>query len=335
MTVQAWQHWRVAGVVVSYRPDLPCLFHLIEACLPQLDALLVVDNGSGPEALTPLEDFIHVRPAAKLIAFPENRGLAAAQAAGIQWARGEGATHVILFDQDSLPSPHMVPRLLQAMDALETGGARVAAVGPRLVDEQGHTSPFARFSRWKVQKIPCAARIGYVRSDFLVASGLLAPVTVYAEVGLPEEGLFIDNIDLEWCFRAAAQGYACYGVCAAELHHQVGEGATFLPGLRSMGPIHLHGPLRQYYIARNRVILYFRPYCPPAWRFQDLFRLAFKLFYFSLFVPPRRRNLAMMLAGIRDGLRGRTGPYFPPTHPKTGPAARSSAPGAGDGHLPG
>jgi rhamnosyltransferase len=151
----------------------------------------------------------------------------------------------------------------------------------------------------------------YIRTDFVVSSGMLAPLAVYEEVGLPEEGLFIDNIDLEWCFRARAHGYTFFGVCAAELQHQLGDATAFLPGLKQLGPIHLHSPLRQYYIARNRVALYFRSYCPLAWKFHDIFRLAFKFFYFSLLVPPRSQNLALMLAGIRDGMLRRSGPYRP------------------------
>jgi len=48
---------------------------------------------------------------------------------------------------------------------------------------------------------------------------------------------------------------------------------------------------------------------PGVWIAQDLPRLALKLLRFGLFVPPRRRNLAAMLRGIRHGLAGKTGPF--------------------------
>ena len=53
-----------------------------------------------------------------LIAPRENLGVAAAQNQGIEWAKQQGATHVLLLDQDSLPHPDMVARLSEWNDQL-------------------------------------------------------------------------------------------------------------------------------------------------------------------------------------------------------------------------
>ena len=38
-----------------------------------------------------------------------------------------------------------------------------------------------------------------------------------------KESYFIDNIDLEWCFRAKSLGFDLVGTDAAVLYHAIGE----------------------------------------------------------------------------------------------------------------
>jgi rhamnosyltransferase len=117
-----------------------------------------------------------------------------------------------------------------------------------------------------------------------------------------DERLFIDNIDMEWCFRAKAKGYRLLGVSDALLYHRLGDSVRRLPFPGIDKAVLIHSPRRQYYIMRNRLLLYRRAYVPLAWKCADFPRLLFKLVYFSLFVAPRRENLRMMWRGLRDGL---------------------------------
>lgn len=296
---------RVCAVVVVYAPELSCLRRLLTACLSQVAELVVVDNASS----TPVQDTLRAWGAADgftVLGLDENLGVAAAQNRGVAWAREQACSHVLLFDQDSVPAPDMVQQLLSALkDAPASGWT--AAVGPRLLDRRtGASTPFVRIGLLGVKKMACAAdgdRL--IETDFLVSSGMLIPLAVLDRVGLPEEDLFIDNVDLEWCFRARAMGFALYGVCDAVMEHSVGDDVIQIGGWA----IHRHGPLRQYYIMRNRILLYRRPYSPRAWVVQDFFRMLFKFALFSLLFSPRRKNVGMMLKGIRDGLKGRSGKF--------------------------
>lgn len=296
---------RVCAVVVTFHPDLPRLGRLLTACLSQVAGLVVVDNGSGAGVQASLRG----RGKADgfdVLALDDNLGVAAAQNRGVAWARERECSHVLLFDQDSVPAPDMVRMLLSALAEAPASGW-TAAVGPRLLDRRtGASTPFVRIGLLGVTKKACAAdgdRL--VETDFLVSSGMLIPLAVLDRVGLPEEDLFIDNVDLEWCFRARAKGFALYGVCDAVMEHSVGDDVIQIGGR----VIHRHGPLRQYYIMRNRILLYRRPYSPRGWVAQDFFRMLFKFAVFSLFFSPRRKNISMMLKGIRDGLKGRSGKY--------------------------
>ncbi|MEE4376265.1 MAG: glycosyltransferase family 2 protein [Candidatus Competibacteraceae bacterium] len=307
MPVYLPQKPQIAAVIVSFNPDLSIMSQQLAALAPQIQRLIVVDNGSQPALRERLATMVN-DVGGEYHMQADNPGLAAAQSLGIQRALAEDASHVLLLDQDSLPASGMVNKLLAVLDELTAQGEAVAAVGPRLISARdGRSTPFARFHFWGVEKIACADACVSIRTDFLIASGLLTPASVYRSVGLPEEGLFIDNVDLEWSFRAQSHGYRLYGVCDAILTHRLGEQSAYLPGLGSLGPIHIHGPTRQYYQTRNRLSLYGRSYCPWAWKWQDFPRAVFKLIYFSTMVPPRWRNARMMARGVLDALQGKTG----------------------------
>ena len=298
----------ICAVLVTWQPDLAILAELLGALVPQVGHVILVDNGTRDPRF---RDFCAEHPEAMLLALPENRGLACAMNAGIQRARSlPGATHVLLMDQDSVPDSGMVGALKAALTA-QSASDRIAAVGPRYRDpRESADAPFVRIRFPFNQKLRCDAACGAVRCDFLISSGCLIPLAVLDEVGGMDDALFIDNVDLDWCFRAAAAGYAVYGVCAAHLRHNLGETRRRVPGL-SRGIV-VHPPRRLFYMMRNRVLLYRRAYTPKRWIAQDLPRLAVKFLLFALLVPPRRANLRCMLAGLRAGLAGRTTP--PPEH---------------------
>lgn len=291
------------AIVVTYQPELARLIELLAACRPQVGRLVVVDNGSdGAEALTEAcRDH-----GCDFLPLGDNCGVATAQNAGVTWALAQGCWRCILFDQDSVPAPDMVRQLSEALDALLRQGHAVGAVGPCQVDDRdGRASPFVRFLPFRVARSHClGSDQAPVAADFLISSGMLFTTEAYAAIGRFDDALFIDNVDLDWCFRGRTAGHGFFGVCAARLRHRIGDQVLRLGGL---GTIHRHSPLRQYYIMRNRIALYRQPHAPAAWILQDVPRLLFKFAVFSLFLPPRRANLAMMLRGMRDGLLGRLG----------------------------
>ena len=236
-------------------------------------------------------------------------GLAAALNKGIQWAGEQASSHVLFLDQDSIPKPDMVGRLVAAIANLASNGAQVAGVGPVVVDPRlGTRSPFVTFGPLRVIRRSCNGERPdkHLSADFLITSGMLASMQVFAEIGAFDEGLFIDNVDLEWCFRARAKGFRCYGVCDAELEHYLGDSVGRIWLGRWM-PIYYHAPIRQYYIMRNRILLYKKRYSPKSWILQDIARAIFKFVVYSVFVKNRLQNIRMMLLGVSDGMRGRVG----------------------------
>jgi rhamnosyltransferase len=122
-------------------------------------------------------------------------------------------------------------------------------------------------------------------------------------VGAFREDLFIDNIDLEWCYRARSLGMASFGSLQARLHHRLGDRCMRLGGLE----VAVHSPQRLHYIMRNRLLLYRMPHIGMAWKLNDVPRMVAKFIIFATLVRPQLDNAKAMLLGVRDGLLGRSG----------------------------
>lgn len=295
--------WRVCGILVVYNPRIDRLEHLVNLFLPQLDHIFVVDNS---EILYEFDFFRHPKISYHFVG--ENKGIAFAHNLGINWAKSHGYTHVLLIDQDSIPNHDMVDTLKDALWELEAQGKKVAAVGPRLWDTRHFTFyPFIRFTKNEVKRIKKFQR-KFVRTDFLPASGCLIPLKNIHTTKPFSEELFIDNVDFDWCFKMSYLGFELYGVKDAILEHTIGDCVKTLWFGRNIS-VFLHNPLRQYYIMRNRILLYKRRHVSSAWVRHDILRAILKFILFSLVFPPRGKNAIMMIKGIIHALRDKTGKY--------------------------
>jgi rhamnosyltransferase len=237
-----------------------------------------------------------------------NLGVATGHNLGIEWARKNGCSHVLLLDQDSVAEKDMVSGLVLAHHRLTAQGIAVSAVGPLYRDPvTGHSSFFVRSGFPKPKRIYCQpqGQDQYIEADFLITSGSLISLTAIGAVGAMDDALFIDHIDTEWFLRARYKGYRPFGVCGAVMRHALGS-ETLRVWLGRWRYVPRHTP-RHYYIFRNSILLYKRPYVPGIWIFNDVVRLGFMLMFYPIRTAPRGRHALMMLKGIFDGLKGRTG----------------------------
>ncbi|WP_325344842.1 glycosyltransferase family 2 protein [Xylophilus sp.] len=291
----------VVAIVVTYEPDLEALRRQFEALVPQVAAVAIVDNGSREDVagwLAQQPSAVGARHA--VLPLGANRGIAAAQNAGIAWARTHGASHVLLMDQDSVPAPGMVAVLL----ATAASRPDAAAVGPRYLDSrQDNPPPFIRVEGLRLHRHACVPGRPVVPVDYLIASGCLIPMAVLDAAGTMREDLFIDYVDIEWGLRAKAAGLQSYGACEAAMAHTLGEAPLRFAGRA----IPVHSPLRHYYHVRNAVLIYREPWVPLNWKLVDGWRLLLKFGFYSLITPPRRQHFSIMLRGLWHGLRGRAG----------------------------
>lgn len=297
----------VCAVVVTYHPQLDVLREVLSSVAQQVGRVVVFDNATGGPAREAFATFLAEAESQGFVVVRSatNVGLGAAMNRAAEQARAAGFAYLLLLDQDSLLDADMVSTLRTA--CVDLAATRpIAAVGPQFSDRRnGHIAPFIEIGfplNRKLfggpgQRVPC---------DFLISSGSLLPLDALAEVGGMDERLFIDNVDMEWCFRARHRGFRLFGICDARMRHSIGD--TLRAAWLKSGGVMIHKPIRLYYIMRNRVLLYGRKETPAVWIAQDIPRLLLKFVGTALFVAPRLQYLRMMLRGLGDALRGRSGP---------------------------
>lgn len=296
----------VAAIVVLYRPDRDALQGLMRSLEDQVNVIFVIDNTPDHELVHEDELFL---PSLKVplhyTAQGQNTGIAAAQNTGIRQAFAAAASHIILFDQDSVPAPGMVQTLLSAESALIHEGLRVAAVGPVSIDEgDGSVFPVARYSFWGLRTIPVdLSKPTAIEAHFLMASGCLIRASVLLTVGMMREDLFIDWVDNEWGLRARNMGLQCYVVPEARMTHRLGDGVARVLGK----PVHLHTETRNYYLLRNAIYLMRVRTMGLRWKLSFLPRLPIYLVIYPLLAGHKLRHFATLLRALRDGMCGRLG----------------------------
>lgn len=282
------------AVVVTHHPDLVRLRAQFDALLPQVAHIVVVDNGNDAGLVRWLAQW----PAASVhrLLPAGNRGLAAAQNEGVDWARSVGASHVLLMDHDSVPAPGMVRLLLEALGRHPDA----AAVGPFHRDSRQPQarSPFVRTRGCLTTHLGCDASNPVVEVDYLIASGCLVPMSVLLAVGPMRDDFFIDFVDVEWCFRARHSGRRVYGVCAARMDHRLGDAPVHFLGRTFTA----HSPQRHYFHVRNALRLYRQPWVPSGWKMVSAWRLLLKCGFHMLVTRPRWAYLQQTWRGLADGL---------------------------------
>lgn len=281
----------VCAIIVTYHPTADMVQRLA-GILAQVQGLVVVDNGSTIDELALLRAASHTFNF-HLIENGENIGIAEALNRGVKWARNQGYSWVILFDQDSRITDGFIRQMLDTWES-HPDRERVGSVHPRYVHPETGTEPAVRRARDG----------GPVVS---LTSGALMPVWVFDAVGWFASEYFIDEVDTEYCYRLRAEGYLVADSREAVLFHTVGHPKKHTILGFTFRPMH-HNATRRYYMTRNRIALYrkyFRRF--PRWilqSFNEGFRETVKCF---LGERDRAHKFRNFLLGAWDGLTGRMG----------------------------
>jgi rhamnosyltransferase len=273
----------VSAIIVAYNADINKLNTIIVSLSPEAH-IIVCDNSD--DALR--KDSIMAlasRYAIDYLPMPSNVGIAAAQNAGILFAKRYSSQFFLLMDDDSIPAPHLVSGLLSGYHKLTSRGMRVGSVGARALDPNGIDVSTVQASCNEFDK--CTN---------MMNSGTLIPACAIDDVGLMDESLFIDCVDFDWGWRAQQKKYELYIVNNVFMEHILGENSFCLFGVR----IGVPSPIRHYYQFRNILKMMSRSHVPIRWRIKYIFVLLIKLVIISLFIKPRLFRLYYILLGIRD-----------------------------------
>ena len=202
----------------------------MEDCLTALAAqtvrdfeVLVVDNGSTDGSVEGLDAWF---PGVRVISFEKNYGFSRAVNEGIRQSRSE---YVILLNNDTIPFPDYVERLVAAIEA----DRRIFSVSPKMIqacnrhllDDAGdsYCALGWAFQRGVGQPAESYSRPGRIFSS--CAGAAIYRRDVFDEIGLFDELHFAYLEDIDVGYRALIHGYQNRYEPEAKVYH-VGSGTS-------------------------------------------------------------------------------------------------------------
>lgn len=270
---------KVGIIAILYNPNEKQLSHFIE--FAKYYKVILVDNSDTDVKLDHIGDITYIPLYA-------NKGIATAQNIGLKYAIESGLEIFILFDQDSCAGVQYVKDIVREYEYIEKQDKSIMTLGPLLVDEINGTE-------YKNCMIKGAQ---FSKVDAIMSSGSVLTLESIKNVGFMEEGLFIDLVDSEWCWRAISKGYSVYQTRKVSLKHSVGKKYIHIMGI----PFYESASVRYYYQYRNMLYLIRRNYVPLNWKYKHGFRKLCELLIIPCIVEYKRNTLSNMLRGIKDGL---------------------------------
>ena len=293
----------VSTVIVTFNPQIERIRFQISRLLPQSNHVIIVDNNS--RNIAELEQIILVEFNADnvhIIKNKRNEGLGFAQNIGIKKAIELGADKVLLMDDDSTVENNFIQELLRAEHELGEKGEKVGAIGPVYFNKETNEQyPITKYiGPFIERKLP---KKGHIKASFLISSGTLISVEVLREVGLMNEDLFIDYIDVDWSFRARKKGYNLFVTPNAKMNHVIGEKRLSIFGRK----ISYHSPLRKYYLFRNSIYMIKNPNISVGYKIREIIFNFVRFFVHLIYSDKKKTFVKYSIYGVLDGFKGKVG----------------------------
>ncbi|WP_348519432.1 glycosyltransferase family 2 protein [Bifidobacterium sp. ESL0732] len=268
--------------MVTFNPSLDDLRASVPALLKQVEALIVVDNGSGN--VEDIASFVAGYPQVTLLRNGKNLGVAAALNRIFECAEKAGFDWVLTLDDDSEIPDGMIDgyrRCLKDRQDREEGSAKVGIVCPLLVNRKDGTVFHSKRNE-----------------NECITSGSLTNVVAWREIGGFDDWLFIDGVDFDFSRRLVAAGYPIVECKAVVMPHQIGESRTVNLGFKH--PIAWnHAPFRWYYIERNALYID-KKLGTYSW-LHSVARIAQDMLIVLLFERDKGKKIGAMLRGWHAG----------------------------------
>lgn len=236
----------LVGVTVFYNPDE----ENVDNCIMNskvVDFMIVVVNGENSNLCDRLSccSNIHV------LFMGYNSGIAKATNDGIRWLNANIEYQYCCFlDQDSkLPEHYTL--LIDQYSKLASTNIKVGIVAPAYVNPRtGIESVNTKFNKFSFSRRKIINELEETTAP--IASGSLVSYSLLEDIGLLEEQLFIDYVDVEFAFRAVVRGYKNYVSSKVKISHELGEQQIKKLLFLKVKPS-FHSAIRKYYISRNRL----------------------------------------------------------------------------------
>lgn len=195
---------KITAVITTYFPDPARLRENIEAIAPQVNNIIIYNNGGIPD----LEDLLSnpLTDSLVILGSGDNTGLPIAFNASFHEAQTLGSDHVLLLDQDSVAPDSLVSTL-----ASHFTDPSIGIAGPRIADRAIVSDP--------QEALDAETKI----VDRVISSGCLISLEAWKAVGGYDEQLKIDWVDFEFCADVRLHGFKILQTSQVALLHELGH----------------------------------------------------------------------------------------------------------------
>jgi len=241
-------------------------------------------------------------PAIQVIELGKNLGYAGNNNVGIRAALDQGTDWIFILNEDTVLAPDCLERLIdigqQSPDIGMLGPLVYHHDEPQVIQSAGGEANRSwRFFHLGKNQVDRGQFAEPRDVRWISGCAILLRTHVVRTVGPLDERFFIYCEEVEWCVRAAKNGWRIVHVPSAKVWHK-GVQRHYQPK-----------PSYTYYTTRNRLLMLSKHHAPPSARFLAWVRVIRTLASWTL-RPKWRNNIDhrdAMWSGIKDFLRKRWG----------------------------
>ena len=222
---------RIAAAVILYNPDEEVI-HNICSYINNVETIYVLDNTEEPK-----EELIN-----KLTALPktiylndgENQGIAVRLNQASHLAITSGFEWLLTMDQDSYFDQADINNYVTCISLFK----KISEISMFGVEYETKTTQSEECRPYEVEQ--------------LITSGSILNLAAFKIAGRFDEALFIDEVDLDYCYNSITKGFKIIQFKNIFLNHSLGK-VSYRKSLKNLKstPRTLHSPIRVYYMIRN------------------------------------------------------------------------------------
>lgn len=274
-----------AAGIVLYNPEVERLHENINGIINQVEALILIDNGS--DNIKEIENKYNDTEKIYIKKLGDNLGIAKALNEMVLKAEELGAKWILTLDQDSVCQPGIIECYEKYTNLPKVGMMsckmtdRNYSLGEENVEQE------------------------YVEIEQCITSGCYMKISAAKEVGMFDEKMFIDYVDFDMCSSFAEHGYKIILCNFNGLLHELGQGEIRRFFLKKI-VLTNHSPIRRYYYMRN-VIYYVKKHKKSISRKRKWTKLYGSIFYdlasIIIYEDNKKEKLKQCIRGIKDGIK--------------------------------
>ncbi len=278
---------KTLSAIIVYKPD-STLVKLVNDLISQnADVFLFINKGNR------ITDKIINSINVDYFISSENVGISKAFNQIIKKFKNEGYKYLFTFDQDSLIEKKFIRSMIRNYNNSYSLNKNTVCCAPTIMDRKYKETIPLNHNKKKYYK-------KYERVNFAITSGSLYTNKSFEKVGIMNELLFIDGVDVDWCERANLNKYIIIKSKNVFLHHKIGQKYINFFGIKKS----FHDDnLRVYYIVRNSIYLILRGSNSMAWKIIQVIKTPARLIAYALLSKNLKEAIKFEFFAIRDAIR--------------------------------